>query len=175
MSPSHGKWLLVVGALGLAIYGASRWGGAAPPPAFAVAPAFQAATVDGAELRFPEDFRGRIVLLDFWATWCPPCVAELPNVQSAHERFAARGVSVLGVSLDAYHNVSTDELAKFLKDRGLAWPQIYDAEMEIAALYGVSSIPAPLLIDGDTGAVLAHGDELSGARLATTIERHLKR
>jgi len=114
------------------------------------------------------------VLLDFWATWCTPCRAELPYVRKAYERFRQQPFDVIGVSLDAFQRVPATRLAAFVQEQQMPWPQIYSEGPAIAATYGVSAIPAVFLISGDTGAILASGDDLRDEALLQTIDRHLK-
>jgi thiol-disulfide isomerase/thioredoxin len=132
--------------------------------------AFKAKTTEGKEIDFPSSYKGKLVLLDFWATWCGPCIAELPKLKEAYAEFHPKGVEVLGVSLDK-EDWET-KLAEFTKKNGMPWPQIYDGKFwqaEIAQKYSVNSIPRPILVDGDTGKVLASGPELRGEILARTL------
>jgi len=138
-------------------------------------PVFKAKTITGQTLDFPGDYRGKLVFLDFWATWCGPCVAELPNVTAAYEKFSSRGVEFLGVSLDKKETVP--KLGDFCQAHKMAWPEICDGQewsAAIAKLYSVEAIPMSFLIDGDTGQVLLEGDSLRGDKLIPALEQALK-
>jgi thiol-disulfide isomerase/thioredoxin len=136
--------------------------------------AFEAKSTDGDTIRFPESYKGKLVMLDFWATWCGPCRAELPHLSEAYEKYHAKGFEVLGVSLDQAN--ASEKLAQFTKDNHMPWPEIYDGQYWNAAVaqsYYIDSIPHPFLVDGDTGKIVAEGEDLRGAELSPTIEKAL--
>ncbi|MCC6131130.1 MAG: redoxin domain-containing protein [Acidobacteria bacterium] len=138
------------------------------------APRFVARTTDGQPLRFPDDFRGRVVLLDFWATWCKPCRDELPNLKRVYDDLHSRGFAVVGVSLDKKY--SGERLEKYTRENNLTWPQIFDGEEwegEIARMYNVTGIPAAFLVDGDTGQIVAKEGYLRGSQLRPAVEKAL--
>jgi len=92
------------------------------------------------------DYKGKIVLVDFWATWCGPCVNELPNVVKAYEKHHEKGFEIVGVSLDQ----NEQKLKSFLKDRKMTWQQYFDGKgwgNKLAGKYGIQSIPATFLLD----------------------------
>ena len=88
-------------------------------------------------------FRGQVVLLNFWATWCPPCEAELPSLISLQARERSRGVMVLGVSID----VDGDAYHRFLKQRNVNFLTVRDPEQRISGMYGTSGWPETYVID----------------------------
>jgi thiol-disulfide isomerase/thioredoxin len=101
--------------------------------------------VDGREVDLSK-MRGKVVLIDFWATWCGPCVAELPNVIKAYKELHPKGFEIVGISLDS----DKAELESFVKERGMEWPQYFDGkgwQNEISSKYGINSIPAMWLLD----------------------------
>jgi thiol-disulfide isomerase/thioredoxin len=91
------------------------------------APIFQVQTIDGKTVKFPDDYKGKVVLLDFWATWCGPCREELPNVVATYQKYHAKGFEVLSVSLDLPRQGPA--LLQFIHDNNMTWPQIYDGNI----------------------------------------------
>jgi thiol-disulfide isomerase/thioredoxin len=136
--------------------------------------AFDATTTDNDKIHFPDKYKGKVVLVDFWATWCPPCRAEVPHLAAAYEKYHDKGFEVLGVSLDQAN--SADKLAQFTKENHMPWPEIYDGKYwssAVAQLYFIESIPHPFLVDGNTGLIVAEGEALRGDSLTGTIEKAL--
>jgi peroxiredoxin len=111
------------------------------------APDFRVRTLDGKLLSL-SDFRGKFLLLDFWATWCAPCVSELPSLRALHESYRDDPrFSIVSLSLDE----RPDALYHLVKDAGLAWPQaLLGPNSPIAAAYGATAIPATFLIGRDS-------------------------
>lgn len=101
--------------------------------------------LDGRAVGF-EKMRGKVVLVDFWATWCGPCVVELPNVKAAFEKLHPKGFEIVGISFDE----EKAELEKFVKAQKLPWPQFFDGkgwENRFGVEFGIKSIPAMWLVD----------------------------
>jgi thiol-disulfide isomerase/thioredoxin len=90
--------------------------------------------------------RGKVVLVDFWATWCPQCLEELPDVVAAFKKYHGQGFEVVGVSLDQ----DKDALESFVKEKNIPWPQYFDGkgwDNEISSRYGIDSLPVMWLLD----------------------------
>ena len=111
------------------------------------APDFRVLDIRGEELTL-EQYRGQVVLLDFWATWCGPCIAEMPNVKLAYAKHRDRKFQIIGISLDS----SIAPLEAYIQREGIEWRQYLDSTGQISGLYNVRAIPSTFLIDG-TGIV----------------------
>ena len=106
------------------------------------APDFQVTNLKGEELSL-KDFRGQIVLLDFWATWCGPCIAEMPKVKRTYEAYKDQNFQIIGISLDR----SKQPLEAYVEKEGLGWIHYWDESRKLRTLYGVWGIPSAFLID----------------------------
>jgi peroxiredoxin/predicted negative regulator of RcsB-dependent stress response len=133
------------------------------------APAFTAEDIDGRPVR-SGGLRGKYVLVDFWATWCGPCVAELPRLQAAYVAYHDAGLEIVGVSLDE----SKQAVVDFVKARKVPWPQIHNAggASDLVQAFGVVSIPATYLIDTE-GTIIRL--DLRGKALDEALAQLLKR
>jgi thiol-disulfide isomerase/thioredoxin len=112
---------------------------------------------------------GKVVLVDFWATWCGPCIAEMPNVLAAYEKYHDKGFEVVGISLDT----DRDALEAFLKEREIPWTILFETpegqgwQHPLAAYYGITGIPTVILVgrDGKVVSMDVRGEKL-GEELA---------
>ena len=101
--------------------------------------------VDGQEVDLAK-LEGKVVLIDFWATWCGPCRAELPNVKAAYERLHPKGFEIVGISFDK----SKKDLQTFTAKEKMSWPQYFDGlywDNKVGKKYGVEGIPTMWLVD----------------------------
>lgn len=142
----------------------------APVPGMAIAaPDAGSVTLDGRKWRL-KDERGKVVLLDFWATWCGPCVASIPEIKEIHSQFKGNPDFLLvGVSWDD----DRASLESFVRKREMPWLQLFDlaADHEMMRKFGITQIPTLYLIDRD-GNIAAKDPPYH--QLATEIERLLK-
>ncbi len=125
------------------------------------------------------DLKGKVVVVDFWATWCGPCIAEMPTMKKLYEKFHAQGVEFLGISLDQpKEQGGLDALKKFVKEKEIPWPQYYQGkgwESDFSRSWGINSIPAMFVVDqaGKLVTVEARGklEELIPELLAKKSEK----
>nr|WP_319401575.1 TlpA disulfide reductase family protein [uncultured Carboxylicivirga sp.] len=115
----------------------------------AVAPDFTLKTKDGKEVSL-SSFKGKYVLVDFWASWCQPCRQENPNVVKAYQQYNAKGFEVFSVSVDD----NEEKWLEAVEADGLTWTQVRDSEKEVGKLYAIQSIPTTLLLDKE-GKIIA--------------------
>jgi len=126
-------------------------------------PDFNEKDLEGKPLSIAE-YKGKVVLIDFWATWCGPCRAEMPNVLATYKKYHGRGFEIIGVSLDD----DRQKVVNYIKNNGMTWPQYFDGQgwgNKLAVKYGIEAIPATYLLNGN-GVIIGtdlRGDDLSQA------------
>ena len=141
-----------------------------PQPLPRPAPAFKATTPEGGDVAL-SDLAGQVVLVDFWATWCKPCVKMMPRLQQLHTALADSGFSVVGVSIDEGDDRAA-KVAKFTEKHGIRYPVWLDtAETPAWSLYRVKAVPAMFLIDRDGQIVAQWTGEVDGDVVAREAER----
>jgi peroxiredoxin len=113
-----------------------------------LAPAFELVRLEGDRVRL-EDLRGKTVLIDFWATWCPPCVLEIPELNAVYEAHHAAGLEILAISVDGDERA---ELAQWAAEHGIRYPVLLGST-EVAREYGAYQFPFHVLV-GPDGRVL---------------------
>ena len=115
--------------------------GSRPPHIGTAAPEF---TVQDADRKVAlSDLRGQVVVLNFWATWCAPCVEEMPSLVQLQQRFKDKGITVVGISID----VDGDAYHKFLKDYKIDFQTVRDPDQKVSAQYGSFKWPETYIID----------------------------
>lgn len=128
---------------------------------------FTVSLVSGGEFTL-SDYRGEVVLIDFWATWCPPCVAEFPRLGDLHNELGPLGLRIVGISLDS----DLEQLDEFLKTREPSWPIACSGnamEDPVARLYGVESAPRYWVVDRE--GTVVHSFESGGDHLEEAVRR----
>jgi cytochrome c biogenesis protein CcmG/thiol:disulfide interchange protein DsbE len=123
----------------------------------ALAPDFTLHTLNGKDVTL-SDMKGKVVLLEFWATWCPPCRASIPGIERLHEKYKNKGVVILAVSMD---EGGWDSVQSFVKEHGMTYT-VLEGNDDVYSKYQVRSIPLLLVIDKEgkiTRRYLGFGNE----------------
>jgi len=143
----------------------------APQDGF-LAPDFSLQTLTGESFTL-SDLQGQAIVVNFWATWCPPCRAEMPAIQEMYEVFQERGLVFLAVN--ATNQDTLREIAPFVKEHGLTFPVLLDVNGEVSNRYRVNSLPTTIFI-GKDGIIhkIVVGGPMSKALLLSQIEELLK-
>lgn len=135
------------------------------------APTFTLKDLSGREVSL-SDFRGKVVLLDFWATWCPPCLLSIPHLNALHRAYGERGFEILGINLD---QGDPDNLSAFVEKMKITYP-ILIGTSEVTKQYGVNPIPTGFLVDreGHLRVRIIGFNETIQESMAQEIEKLLK-
>lgn len=121
---------------------------------------FTLEALDGSEVS-PSEYRGNVVLINFWATWCPPCRAEIPDIEGAYRARKDDGLVVLGVDVEE----SREAVAPFVEAMGMTYPVLLDESGQVLKMYRAIGLPMSLILDQDGVIQVRHMGALTGAQL----------
>jgi peroxiredoxin len=121
------------------------------------APDFSLHAMTGPNMRL-QDQRGRVVMVNFWATWCAPCQQEMPHLNRLYQKYRSSGFVLLGVNVDEDSSKAADVAAKL----GITFPVLLDADKRVSKLYDLSTMPSTVLIDRDGKVRFVHRGYLAG-------------
>jgi cytochrome c biogenesis protein CcmG/thiol:disulfide interchange protein DsbE len=147
-----GTLIAFLGLLASSACGAE--GPARPPMVGDAVPAYAATELRESGAVSLGDLRGRVVLLNIWATWCPPCREEIPVLQALHEAHAADGLEVVGVSVDAAGEAAA--VARFVDQVGVTYPIWLDPQERVSSVFRTTGVPTTMLIDRQGTLVWRH-------------------
>lgn len=132
------------------------------------------AALEGSEISMPDDYRDKIVLLTFWATWCKPCLDHMPELARTRNRLQPAGVELLGICLD--EEAQREAALEGVHRQSATWRHAFDGrgtKGELAQAFGITALPAYVILDGTTGKVLATRDEVKTGRIDESLNRIL--
>ncbi|MGH7552840.1 MAG: peroxiredoxin family protein [Longimicrobiales bacterium] len=148
-----------------------------PVDAGSAAPPYRAATLTGDTVML-SDYAGKVVLLNVWATWCKPCVQEMPALQRLYERLGSRGLEVVAVSVDATVPAiggGAGDIGQFVRELGLTFPILHDASGAVESTFHVMGLPVTIMItrDGRIHKKVLGARDWDNPRHASEIEKLL--
>jgi thiol-disulfide isomerase/thioredoxin len=120
------------------------------------------------------DFKGKPVVLNFWASWCPPCKAEMPDYEKMYQQYSSKGVVFMMVNMTDGSRETTATAKQFLKDSNYTFPAYLDVKSNAANTYGISSIPDSIFIDKDGNVVNSYEGMIDAATMKKNIEAIIK-
>ena len=135
------------------------------------APDFRLEAVDGSQVSLA-DFKGKVVLVNLWATWCPPCVRETPRIVRLAEKYKAQGLVVLGVNTT--YQDDRAKVAAFVRDHKVSYPVLLDTDDRFGQAYGARLLPTSYLIDQQGKIVQVRVGEIDEAQLGEQIQALLR-
>jgi len=112
------------------------------------APAWKLKDVDG-NVVSSDQFKGKVVVIDFWATWCPPCKAEIPGYVALQKKYAADGLVIIGISKDDESSDRAAMVRKFMAEKGMNYTVVFSTDEVDAAFGGIDAIPTTFIVDRD--------------------------
>jgi cytochrome c biogenesis protein CcmG/thiol:disulfide interchange protein DsbE len=160
--------LLAVGGIFYLGMDGARPGKASAQENGQLAPDITVQQLDGTEVKL-SDLRGKPVFLNFWATWCPPCVGEMPHFEALYPKYQNQ-IQFLAVSQDAKKEAADS----FIADKGYTFPVAWDADQKAGQTYGVQAIPTSVLIDAEGKIIDIHVGGMSAGQLEDFLKQAVK-
>jgi len=127
---------------------------------------FTLETIDGSEVSL-SDYRGSVILVNFWATWCPPCRAEIPDFEAAYQARQDDGFVVLGINVEEQR----ESVASFMQAIGMSYPVLLDTHGQVMKMYRAPGLPISLILDRDGVIQVRHVGLLTGEQLDKYLAR----